>query len=165
MTDTIIENITYARNLKEKYEYFLAGLNFTLLAAAIKTAELSNSNFQRALEIGGLALLLISGFLLIKRFESQPVLHNAYAHLQALERDIRSATTAQEAGQFDIQMEDTGRVLGIDEYISKLNDAKNRHEKQRTNLEGIARKLYGFHKWLFIFAILSLMISRLVVIW
>jgi hypothetical protein len=67
-------DVDYARQLQEKFELYLLGLIFTLLALAIQTAKFGVSDWADAFELevgcvswcrGYLACLVLNGYLLL----------------------------------------------------------------------------------------------------
>ncbi len=62
----------YARQLQEKFELYLLGLIFTLLALAVQTAKFGAAPCADGLEVAGWVSLLISGLVGLSRMEGVP---------------------------------------------------------------------------------------------
>lgn len=68
-------NVQHARDIQWKFEIYLLGLVFTLLALAVQTAKLGGGTWPALLEISGWLSLLVSGLSGLSRVEWLPVIH------------------------------------------------------------------------------------------
>jgi hypothetical protein len=153
-------NIEYARSLQEKYEYYVAGLTFTLLAASIQTASIGSDKFQIILELSGWAALFASGVIALLRFRMQPVAHKNAAILEQKRAAIDKFKSAKINGTREVIYAETGEKVSIDQAISDGEASLNKNEPILNKLEG---KLISQHEWhlgLFTFGFTLIMLSR-----
>ena len=153
-------NIEYARSLQEKYEYYVAGLTFTLLAASVQTASFGTNKYQLSLELLGWVSLLISGVIAILRFRMQPVAHKNFALLDRKRNAIDKFKEAKAKGTREVTYAETGETVGIDQAIDEGEASLAKNEPLLKDLEN---QLIAQHKWhlgLFVVGLVLVILSR-----
>src|SRR5688572_15826136 len=121
-------SLEFGRSLQEKYEMYLTGLIFTLLAASIHTANFTEIPLQNALELAAWLVLGIAGLTSLSRLEWLPsshVLHGKLSNTRELVRGVRD-TEARGGRVLD---EDTGNEINPAEYIARQTEMILKAEK------------------------------------
>src|SRR5947207_2547287 len=116
-------NAAIGRQLRERFETYLLGLIFTLLALSIQTARFGVSPIADLLELLGWILLLVSGLSGLSRSEWLPVLY-FYAH----ERNKRHLTVQEVRkaiwyGTREVIDESFEQLTPADEYAKGVEQA------------------------------------------
>lgn len=78
-----MSDIDYARDLQQKFQFYLLALAFTILGLAVQTAEFEYGPWPARCEVGAWILLLVSGLAGLSRIEWLPSVYNI-----ARERDL-----------------------------------------------------------------------------
>lgn len=153
-------DVAYARQLQEKFELYLLGLIFTLLALAIQTAKFGASDWADAFEVGGWLCLLVSGLFGLSRLEWVPVTLKTHSKLLGIKAELQQLTNAAHQGHEYVPVIDQEQPAEIATLISDRAEAVARVEERVKSLErGILRK-YEVHKWSFVVALLLLILAR-----
>ena len=162
MTSAYRNNIEYARSLQEKYEYYQAGLNFTLLALSVQTASFDGSRLQAALELSGWVALLIAGVIALARFRMQPVAHKNYALIDKKKAMLRQFIAGRDRGSREVLYEDEGEVVPIEQAIEEAEKSIEKNEPKVKELEQRLINQHRWHLWLFVIGLGLIMLSRAV---
>jgi hypothetical protein len=160
MTSAYRSNIEYARTLQEKYEYYIAGLTFTLLALSIQTAKLGTEKAQIIFELFGWCLLLVSGIIALLRFRMQPVAHKNYALLDREKLRVKEYKLAQSNGTTEALLQETNQTVPLEKLIQDIEDSIKRNEPKLVAIEDTLINQHRWHLWLFVIGFVSVMLSR-----
>lgn len=153
-------NEEQAISLQEKLEYFFVGLAFTILGLSVQTFDQSRLDAWRYLDIGGWALLFISGLSGLVRLESMYKHFKFHSQKDQMET-IKTAIAKRrklEAIQSIIGggtdgSETTSLEALTSEEIEKAEKWIKRNEVTQTYSYWIA-------KWTFVGGLVALFISR-----
>ncbi len=148
----------YSRELQEKFEIYLLGLIFTVLAAAVQTAKLGSSTVADLAELSGWTLLFVSALVGLSRFEWLPVVHVVHGKTQDLDGYIKQAEQAREGGQRVVRVGDED--MAVDDAIALLQTRRNESEGRKTSLETRTRVKYQVHKWTFAVGLALMLVAR-----
>ena len=160
MSTAYRSNIEYARSLQEKYEYYLVGLNFTLLALSIQTAKFGESKLPVVLELLGWSCLLIAGVIALLRFRMQPVAHKNIALLQKKRATLESCREGAQRGTREVLLSDADEIIPIDEAIRRIEQSISENEPILQNLENSLILQARWHLALFIGGFVFIFLAR-----
>lgn len=153
-------DVEYARQLQEKFELYLLGLIFTLLALAIQTAKFGVSDWADAFELGGWLCLLVSGLFGLSRLEWVPVTLKTHSELLGIKAELQQLTDAEAQGLKHVPVVEQEQPAEIATLISDRKAAVARVEERVSSLERGIRRKYEVHKWSFVFALVLLILAR-----
>jgi hypothetical protein len=88
-----------AHQTQEKFQFYVLGLIFTLLAASVQTAKFGVSSTATSLELFGWAALLIAGVVLMWRVEWDSPIRMLHTKLAEAEHEQAQLIQAQGLGQ------------------------------------------------------------------
>ena len=92
-------NQKVATEYESKFRFYFVALNFTLLAATIQTAQLSEMSALNALlELVSWVLLLSSGLAGLSYLEYTPVIYHHFAKIKETEGNVQAALQEQLSG-------------------------------------------------------------------
>jgi hypothetical protein len=131
--------------IKEKFEFYLLALVFTVLALAVQTSKFQERWYIDVFEIIGWVFLLISGITGLLRLERVPIAYFLSADIKNEEQEI------EQLGQFPANTEF---------WTEKLSEKYNKNTQQLKNVSKDIKSLYGLHKWLFVAGIVSIALAR-----
>lgn len=155
-------NITIARELSQKFEFYFIALVFTILGLSVQTATITKENYQFIFEILAWCSLLVSGLAGLSRLEWLPIAYRHYGSAEIEKRNLNAMNQGLE-----------GRPI-INEEVKEwteeeLNKAKlelkNQLDKRNTEINKVDKCTilkYRIHKWAFIIGICSLVVSRII---
>ena len=150
------KNEEHAIQTQQKFEFYMLGLVFTILGLSVQTAQFS-SWAQSSLEIAAWGALLVSGLAGLSRMEWIPVSYVFHAD------DEVQKSLVREAKQGRSIMNTSGQVLSSEEVHERVKKAEGEIERRTATMARIDHKhkvKYSIHKWLFVVAIILLMVSR-----
>ena len=151
----------YGLHLQEKFEVYLLGLTFTVLALAVQTAKFDNVNIVAAcLELASWVVLLISGLVGLWRMEWIPVAHIDHADQSQSEADLRQFTDLAKRGVDSLPLEDQDEPAPIEAVIKDREQHILRMKTKDLKHQTAARKKYNVHKWSFVLGMILLIGAR-----
>jgi hypothetical protein len=153
-------DVEYARQLQEKFELYLLGLIFTLLALAIQTAKFGTDDIADALEIAGWIFLLASGLIGLWRIEWVPVTLQNHSELVKIKNELAQLKQAQAEGYMQIPVEDQEAPANVAELIADRKAAIETLEANVESLDGGIRRKYLAHKWSFVIGLILVVAAR-----
>ena len=153
-------DVEYARQLQEKFELYLLGLIFTLLALAIQTAEFGASDWADLFELGGWLSLFVSGLFGLSRIEWVPVTLKTHSALIGIKTELQQLTDAEIQGLQQVAVVDQEQPAEIASLISDRKATVGRVEKRLKSLERGIRCKYEIHKWSFVLGLFFLILAR-----
>jgi hypothetical protein len=149
-----------AQRSQEKFEFYLVGLVFTLLALSIQTAKFSHSNLSETFEILGWFSLAVSGLIGLWRLEYIPVIRTKLAIKAEFDEKIDELRELKLKGVKELFVLETHSNQTIEERISE-------YQKGVTVLDPVIIKLekhgyikYQIHRYTFFVGVFLLMFSR-----
>ncbi|MCA8304172.1 hypothetical protein LGN24_22045 [Burkholderia seminalis] len=155
-----MSDLEHSRELQEKFELYLLGLIFTILALAIQTAKFGNSRVPDAFEILAWISLGLSGLVGLSRLEWVPVALLTNAKLQDVRQERDRLAGAAEAGMLRVPVVDETEPVDIHTLIAARDEGIG---KADARLKRIERKIiikYEIHKWSFVAGLALLMAAR-----
>ena len=155
-------NITIARELSQKFEFYFIALVFTILGLSVQTASIIKDYYQYVFEILAWCLLLVSGLSGLSRLEWLSIAYRHYGSAE-VEKNNLNAMNQGLGGRTIINEEER-------EWTNEeLHQAKLRLEQQKIKREIESNKVdrrtvikYRIHKWAFVIGAISLVISRVI---
>jgi hypothetical protein len=129
-----LSHIDIAQSIREKFDFYLVGLSFTLLGLSVQTATFGSLIVADIFELTGWAFLFVSGLSGLSRMEWSSHAHKAYSmrddnqeRLRTLQRGIieRADFVASDTGetlspQGEIQLAHNN-IKTIDEALKGIN--------------------------------------------
>ncbi|KWA08771.1 hypothetical protein [Burkholderia territorii] len=155
-----MSDLEHSRELQEKFELYLLGLIFTILALAIQTAKFGNSRVPDALEILAWISLGLSGLVGLSRLEWVPVALQNGTKLDGVRQERDRLAAAAEAGVLIVPVVDEPEPVNIHTLIAARDEGI---KKAGARLKRIERKIvvkYEIHKWSFVVGLALLMAAR-----
>lgn len=151
----------YGIQLQEKFEVYLLGLVFTVLALAVQTAKFDNVNIVAAcLELASWVALLISGLVGLWRMEWIPVAHIEHAGQLQSEADLRQFRDLAEQGVDSLPLEGQEESAPIEALIKDREQHILRMKAKDLKHQTATRKKYNVHKWSFVLGMTLLIGAR-----
>jgi len=152
----------FAREMQSKMDYYFIGLIFTLLGLSIQSSKFTSFYWQNVCEITAWISLSISGVIGLSRLEWMPVLYRQFGELYG-DKEIKSKLSESVALGARLIDPDTMKQHTDEKIKSEIQGyeklIKNREtEIERINKESLLK--YNFQKYLFLFALIVLMLSR-----
>ena len=154
------KDLEYSRQLQEKFELYLLGLNFTLLVLAIQTAKFGNSQAADLLEVTGWMFLLLSGLVGLSRIEWLPVIYKSGAQLSELKEECQKLLIQKQQGFEELPVSDHEKLVSTQVLIEDRKSAIQKLAALVSKLEQRNLRKYGIHKWTFVFGLLLLASAR-----
>jgi hypothetical protein len=155
------DNLTLATRNKEKYEFYILALTFTILGLSIQTAEFCTFYYQSVIELSSWFLLLLSGLAGLSRQEYIPVAYYA-EHRHQNAREYKKGYEEGVQGRRKVLKED-GTAMSeseIQEQLDSLIARLDASSKQNKKIERGIEIKYEIHKYSFIIGLLLLIVSR-----
>jgi len=98
----------FAAQAQQRFEFYVVGLTFTLLAASIHTAEFGTSGVQDLIELIAWLLLLLSGLFGLSRQKWMANAHGLQARLDGTTNDLQGLENLEAAGAQEVISARTG---------------------------------------------------------
>jgi hypothetical protein len=153
-------DVKYARQLQEKFELYLLGLIFTLLALAIQTAKFGTDDIADVFEIGGWFSLLASGLVGLSRIEWIPVTLQTHSELLKIKTELTQLHDAAAQGAVQVPVLDQAAPANIAALVADRTAAIARVEIRVKSLEAGVRRKYEVHKWSFVCGLVLVVAAR-----
>ncbi len=150
------ENFRIARELSQKYEFYLLALVFTVLAFSVQTAEMLDRYYQYCFEIIAWVLFLISGLVGLSRIEWLPVAYKHYGSSEIEENNLKHVNQGN-------VVDENGEDWIAQDLVKAKRELENNILERKQKLEVLEKATivkFGWHKWCFLLGLLSLIISR-----
>lgn len=150
-----------AHQTQEKFEFYLLGLVFTLLALSIQTARFGQSMVADVCELVGWLSLFISGLVGLWRLEYVPVWRTKLAYKDEFERkidelrELKHTKGVKEAFVLETQTNQPidERIRDYQNYIAAVAPLITRLERQN-------HWKYQAHRYCFVAGLSMLLVSR-----
>jgi len=153
-------HFSIANDIQSKFNFYLIGLCFTLLALSIQTANFQGSVPQTILEITGWFCLLASGLSGLWHLEWIPSIYRIADLRNDWQVDKNQLEDAKHQGLSVAHTKGEGRQVPIDEVIKKVEKKIQKSDDYRNELEKHSEKKYKFHRISFVVGIVLLVSAR-----
>ena len=153
-------NVEIALRRQEKFETYLVGLVFTLLALSVQTASFGVSLAADVLELLSWVLLFVAGLAGLSRMEWIPELYRLASYRVEKEERVRSVKTAMLHGSREVLVVPTGKTVPASEYAARDADAVAKIAAREKELEKVQLGKYRILKWCFAGALAFLIVGR-----
>ena len=157
-------NITISRELSQKFELYFIALVFTILGLSIQTSSITNHWYQYVFEILSWFFLLVSGLFGLSRLEWMPVAYRQYG-ASDIEKNNLNKLNQGLAGR--MMIDENGKKFTEDELLKLKQELSDQIVKRGNEIEKVDKKTgiaYQIHKWAFVAGIISLFISRSILV-
>ena len=147
--------------LKERFEFYVIALIFTILGLSIQTASFGTSLLSDSFELLGWLFLFISGLAGLSRLEWIPVAYSVHAEIEKWQTQAERLRQDQQMGRAEVPVVDDERgVVPIEEAIQAQDNEVTRLKPKVKNIEKWTLRKYALHKWTFILGLIFLILSR-----
>ncbi len=149
-----------AVDAQEKFEFYLIGLVFTLLALSIQTAKFGQSSIGDFLELLGWIALLISGLAGLSRLEYIPEIREKYASQDEFEEELRKFQAQKAKGETTLFVVESQSQQPIESLIENRQIAEDNINESIKTLEAKNNTKYIVHKYAFVAGIFLVATAR-----
>ena len=149
-----------AQQAQEKFEFYLVGLVFTLLALSIQTAKFGQSNLPNICEISGWVSLSVSGLIGLWRLEYIPVIREKIAIKNEFDEKLDELRELELKGVHELFVLETQTNQSIKDRLSEYKKGVAVLDPVITKLEKQGHVKYQIHRFAFVTGISFLMFSR-----
>jgi hypothetical protein len=149
-----------ALDAQEKFEFYLIGLVFTLLALSIQTSKFGQSSIGDLLELLGWIALLISGLAGLSRLEYIPEIREKYASHDEFKEELSKLQAQKAKGETTLFVVESQSQQPIGSLIENRLIAINTINKSIKALEAKNHTKYSVHKYAFVAGILLVATAR-----
>jgi hypothetical protein len=149
-----------AQQSQEKFEFYLVGLVFTLLALSIQTAKFAQSNCTNFFELLGWVFLAVSGLNGLWRLEYIPVIRTKIAIKNEFDEKIDQLRELELKGVQELFVLETKSNQTIKERLSEFQQGVTVLDPVITKLEKQGNIKYQIHRLTFVVGVISIMIAR-----
>lgn len=149
-----------AQRSQEKFEFYLVGLVFTLLALSIQTAKFSHSNLSDTFEILGWLTLAVSGLIGLWRLEYIPVIRSKIAIKDEFDEKIDELRELKLKGLEELFVLETQSNQAIEDRLSEYHEGVAVLDPVIIKLEKHGHIKYQIHRYTFVVGIFLLMFAR-----
>ena len=149
-----------AQEAQEKFEFYVIGLVFTLLALSIQTAEFGKTTTKDILELVGWFSLLVCGIAGLWRLEFIPVIREKLAMVDETEGALQNLKADKARGIITVYVIESESEQPIDQRIAGHQVAYRKLKDLVAELERHNRIKYTVHRYFFVIGLLALILAR-----
>jgi len=149
-----------AQRSQEKFEFYLVGLAFTLLALSIQTAKFGQSNLSDAFELSGWVSLAVSGLIGLWRLEYIPVIRTKIAIKAEFDEKIDELRELELKGVKELFVLESQANQSIEDRLSEYKKGVSVLDPVITKLEKHGSVKYQIHRYTFVVGVFLLMFAR-----
>ena len=149
-----------AQRSQEKFEFYLVGLVFTLLALSIQTAKFGQSNLSDVFELSGWACLAVSGLIGLWRLEYIPVIRNKIAIKDEFDEKLDELRELELKGVQELFVLETQSNQTIKDRLSEYQEGAAVLDPVITKIEKHGYVKYQIHRYTFVAGVSLLMLAR-----
>lgn len=153
-------NLELAQQTQERFYFYMTALVFTVLGLSIQTGSFGKSNISDSFEILSWILFLLSGLSALYRLELVPNAYESADGLNKLKKERNDVLQSKGQGKKEIFIIEDNKPEDIDKYLKELNDNINTLDKHIKSVKESLYRRYAFHRWTFVFGLLSILIAR-----
>jgi len=153
-------NARFASEMQQKFEFYIVGLTFGILALSVQTASVKGPLVARAAELAGWVLLLISGAMGLWRLEWMPKIYQlegAKQDKEALKGELRKQ---QLTGMRTVYVSQAEQVVPVETLIDLTNGNVAALSDRLKTLDQHTIYKYKVQRWTFILGLVALLVSR-----
>lgn len=148
----------HSRDLQEKFELYMVGLVFTVLAAAVQTAKFGVSAAADKAELASWSLLLVSGLAGMLRMELVARIHGTHGQVQDGEGIVKDLDAMAEAP--GLRLSTNGQPLDLLALRKEIGADVDRLEAQEGSQRARSNLAYSASKWGFVVGLVLLIVAR-----
>ena len=156
MGDAYKDNLELSIKASLKFDYFIIGLTFSILALAIQFGVESSLIFPGIAELLGWVFLLVSGIFGLSRLEWRPSYFELGANIVASKTGLQTAKAKRNL----VADRDTLEPMDVNKAIQTRQDTIEKLEKRESELQSAFRWKYQIQKWCFLSGLISLAVSH-----
>lgn len=149
-----------ALHFQERFEFYLVGLVFTLLALSIQTANFGHSYISNVFELLGWFFFAFSGIIGLSRLEYIPVIRNKIAIKNEFDQKIDELRELELKGVQELFVLETQSNEPIKDRLSEYQRGVEVLDPVITNLEKSGYVKYQIHRFTFVAGIFLIMCAR-----
>jgi len=149
-----------AQRSQEKFEFYLVGLIFTLLALSIQTAKFGQSNLLDICELSGWVSLVVSGLSGLWRLEYIPVIRDKIAIKDEFDEKLDELRELELKGVQELFVLETQSNQTIKDRLSDYKKGVAVLDPVITKLEKHGYVKYQIHRYTFVAGVSLLMLAR-----
>ena len=137
--------------LKERFEFYVIALIFTILGLSIQTASFGTSLLSDSFELLGWLFLFISGLVGLSRLEWIPVAYSVHAEIEKWQSQAENLRQDQQMGRAVVPVLDDERgIIPVEEAIQAQDAEVMRLKPKAKNIKKWTLRKYTIHKWAFV---------------
>ena len=159
LTVTISER-EVAQRSQEKFEFYLIGLVFTLLALSIQTAVFGQSRVADACELMGWVSLVVSGIAGLWRLEYIPIILEKIAIKDEYDEHIAALRKLKLEGAAEVFVLEAQSNQAIDDRLAQYERGVTVLDPVITKLEKHGFVKYNIHRYTFVAGVALLVFAR-----
>ncbi|RKY83803.1 hypothetical protein DRQ11_12530 [candidate division KSB1 bacterium] len=149
-----------AQQSQEKFEFYLVGLVFTLLALSIQTAKFGQSNLSDFFELSGWLSLAVSGLSGLWRLEYIPVIREKLATKDEFAEKLSELRELELKGVQELFVLESNSKQTINDRLSEYERGVAVLDPVITKLEKHGYVKYQIHRYTFVAGVVLLIIAR-----
>ena len=149
-----------AQRSQEKFEFYLVGLVFTLLALSIQTAKFGQSNLSDVFELSGWVSLAVSGLIGLWRLEYIPVIRTKIAIKDEFDEKLDELRELELKGVQELFVLETQSNQTIQDRLSEYKKGVAVLDPVITKLEKHGYVKYQIHRYTFVVGVFLLIFAR-----
>jgi hypothetical protein len=148
-------------SILEKFEFYFLGLTFTLLGAAIQTADFTgHSHVSVAAEILGWTAFAIAGLVGLSKVEHLSIVIYLRNQKSEFESNKSQFEQAKASGVASAKIAQTGEVMTIDAVIHQVGETASRYAEQLDKV-GTRHAVKDItQRWAFVLGLLAVATAR-----
>lgn len=154
------ENQRIAHEIQTKFEFWLVGLIFAVLALAVQTASFDGPKLARACELAAWISLLLAGVIGIWRLEWTPPLYHLGSRRERHEDILRKVQGVRAEGHPRIIIAESGEPVAVDELITQVTRHRDKVDQRLEPLRRKQAKWYQVMRVLWVAGFALLLIAR-----
>ena len=148
-----------AQRMQSQFRFYIVSLIFTLLALAVQSAKIGQSNIQNILEISAWFLLLISGVLGLWYLEWEPIIRERIASRSEFDLHRKQIKQLQASGATTVPIL-SGGTQKLSERLAKWDEYHAAVDLEiRKNLR-VANRKYDIARYCFLSSLILLISAR-----
>jgi hypothetical protein len=154
------ENQRLAYEIKTKYEYWLVGLIFAVLALAVETATFDGPRAGQVCELSAWIVLLAAGVLGIVRMEWTPTFYYLGSRKARTESLRQRLQAAQLSGERSIFVDESGEILKLADLLATADETLGHQDRRLNLIQRRQRIMYVLIRIFLITGFLLLLVAR-----
>jgi hypothetical protein len=153
-------SLRMAAELQQKFNFYLVGLTFGVLALSVQTASFGGSTVARAAELLGWVLMLVSGIAGLMRLEILPHVHALWAHEDIALNRAHELIMKREGGTKTVTVTLENREYPIEQSIRQAQADAAAIKAAVAPFKKRDARQYAVQKVGFVLGIAALLVAR-----